>query len=510
MKGKNRLFIPPNGSTIDQLPGYREINKAIPLNGKAQTSMDSNEFEQQTSEDSHDLQSRMLSSGIPLSEERYPRGNLGDQRSPWKENRVKYTPSRNLVEGRTQFRPPVEARVNKIMQSYGNIWPQREPGCQRSPNEMWDEYRKEYKVRGGVEMTGKGEPWHTKEEEEEISPLMETELPNPQPNLGYPFSQAQEGGSDWRSTTSVAATTRTTNNGSTIDQLPGYREINKAIPLNGKAQTSMDSNEFEQQTSDDSHGLQSRMLSSGIPLSEERYPNMNSPEQMLQDGGHSLRLQPRTQKYDDFEEEKNSEDDKRYQNLPDQELTEEKIDEIYGDLKAKKRRILDFKNIIKDTDIGVVSHGKDRTTIVSHGLQSNMSGSEIPLSEERYPNMNSPERMLQDGGHSLRQQPRPQEYDDSEEVENSEDEKRYQNLPDQELTEEKNDEIYGDLKATKRRILDFKNIIKDTDIGGQSKDGQSYARKTREIWSKDTRRIPESIGDTDTMIQSRRFNTDRK
>ena len=32
---------------------------------------------------------------------------------------------------------------------------------------MWDEYRKEYKVRGGVEMTGKGEPWHTKEEEED-------------------------------------------------------------------------------------------------------------------------------------------------------------------------------------------------------------------------------------------------------------------------------------------------------------------------------------------------------
>ena len=29
------------------------------------------------------------------------------------------------------------------------------------------EYRKEYKVRGGVEMTGKGEPWHTKEEEED-------------------------------------------------------------------------------------------------------------------------------------------------------------------------------------------------------------------------------------------------------------------------------------------------------------------------------------------------------
>ena len=50
--------------------------------------------------------------------------------------------------------------------------------------------------------------------------------------------------------------------------------------------------------------------------------------------------------FDDSEEEEdNSEDEKRYreryQNLPDQELAEEKIDEIYGDLKAKKRRILD-------------------------------------------------------------------------------------------------------------------------------------------------------------------------
>ena len=39
--------------------------------------------------------------------------------------------------------------------------------------------------------------------------------------------------------------------------------------------------------------------------------------------------------------EEDFEDEKRYQNLPVQELTKEKIDEIYGDLEAKKRRILD-------------------------------------------------------------------------------------------------------------------------------------------------------------------------
>ena len=29
--------------------------------------------------------------------------------------------------------------------------------------------RKEYKVRGGFEMAGKGEPWHTKEREYEVA-----------------------------------------------------------------------------------------------------------------------------------------------------------------------------------------------------------------------------------------------------------------------------------------------------------------------------------------------------
>ena len=113
----------------------------------------------------------------------------------------------------------------------------------------------------------------------------------------------------------------------------------------GKVPTGMDSDEFEQHTSEVSHGLQSNMSSLGIPLSEERYPNMNSPKRLLQDERHSLRRQPRMQKYDVSEEEEDYEDEKRYQiryqNLPDQELTEERIDKIYGDLKAKKRRILD-------------------------------------------------------------------------------------------------------------------------------------------------------------------------
>ena len=110
------------------------------------------------------------------------------------------------------------------------------------------------------------------------------------------------------------------------------------------------------------------------------------------------------------------------------------------------------QNATKVSNTGVRSNGKDKTTEVSHGLQSRMSDSGIPLSEHMTD--------LQDERRSLGQQPRMQKYDDSEEEEeeNSEDEKRYQeryrNLPDQELTEERIDEIYGDLKAKKRRILD--------------------------------------------------------
>ena len=75
------------------------------------------------------------------------------------------------------------------------------------------------------------------------------------------------------------------------------------------------------------------------------------------------------------------------------------------------------RNAIKDSNTGVKSCGKDQTTKDSNGLQSRMLGSGIPLSEERYPSMNSPERMidLQDGGHYneiRRHQPRMDEEDE--------------------------------------------------------------------------------------------------
>ena len=63
---------------------------------------------------------------------------------------------------------------------------------------------------------------------------------------------------------------------------------------NSTNQTSIRSNEFKPQASEDSPELQSRMLGSGILLSEERYPSMNSPERGLQDGGYYVKL-PRHQ-----------------------------------------------------------------------------------------------------------------------------------------------------------------------------------------------------------------------
>ena len=134
------------------------------------------------------------------------------------------------------------------------------------------------------------------------------------------------------------------------DSRNAHRKTNKAITLNcedGKAQTSIDSNEFGQQTPEDE--LQSRKLGSGIPLLD-----IQSPERMLQDGGHYNELprnqpkmishQPEIKEYEDSEEE-DSEGDERYTNLHEQKLMEEQIDKMYGHLKAKKRRILD--NVLK-------------------------------------------------------------------------------------------------------------------------------------------------------------------
>ena len=147
-------------------------------------------------------------------------------------------------------------------------------------------------------------------------------------------------------------------------------ETNKV--LNGKAQTGMDSNEFGQQTSEDSHELQSRMLGSGIPMSQERYTSINSPERMLQDGGHYGKL-PRHQPRMEKEDSQDSEGDERYTNLHEQELKEEQIDKIYGDLKAKKRRILD--NVLKT----IPDHLQTRATRICDSLKGKNRSFILPV-----------------------------------------------------------------------------------------------------------------------------------
>ena len=75
------------------------------------------------------------------------------------------------------------------------------------------------------------------------------------------------------------------------------------------------------------------------------------------------------------------------------------------------------QNATKDSNTGVKSNGKDKTTKDSNELQSRMLGAGIPLSEERCPSMNSPEQMtdLQDVGHFYelpRHHPRMYEEDE--------------------------------------------------------------------------------------------------
>ena len=63
----------------------------------------------------------------------------------------------------------------------------------------------------------------------------------------------------------------------------------------------------------------------------------------MQDEGHYEKLarhKPRIEENEESEEE-DSEEDERHQSIPDPEHTEEEIDKIYKDLKAKKRRLLD-------------------------------------------------------------------------------------------------------------------------------------------------------------------------
>ena len=96
---------------------------------------------------------------------------------------------------------------------------------------------------------------------------------------------------------------------------------------------------WKNKTTKDSNGLQSRVMGSGIPLSEKRYPSMNSLEQTmdLQDGGHYYELakhQPRMY-----------EEDKRHQpiSIPvDGLYTPEQIEKFGDDdMRRKKCHILD-------------------------------------------------------------------------------------------------------------------------------------------------------------------------
>ena len=68
------------------------------------------------------------------------------------------------------------------------------------------------------------------------------------------------------------------------------------------------------------------------------------------------------------------------------------------------------QNATKDSNTSVTSNGKDR---VSKGQQSRIMGAGIPLSEEIYSSVHSPEQMtsLQDGGHVPRHQARMDEED---------------------------------------------------------------------------------------------------
>ena len=60
------------------------------------------------------------------------------------------------------------------------------------------------------------------------------------------------------------------------------------------------------------------------------------------------------------------------------------------------------QNATKDSNTSVKSNGNNKITKDSNGLQSRIVDAGIPLSEERYPSMNSAEQMLQDGGHLAR------------------------------------------------------------------------------------------------------------
>ena len=99
----------------------------------------------------------------------------------------------------------------------------------------------------------------------------------------------------------------------------------------------------------------------------------------------------------------------------------------------------------KDSNTGVKSNGKDKTTKVSNGQQQTIMDAGIPLSEERYPSMNSSEQMLQDGGHLPRHPPRM--YEENEQHQPMSD-------PVDGLYSSEQIEKFGDMTKKKCHILD--------------------------------------------------------
>ena len=102
------------------------------------------------------------------------------------------------------------------------------------------------------------------------------------------------------------------------------------------------------------------------------------------------------------------------------------------------------QNATKDSNTSVKSNGKDKTTIDSNGQQQRIMDVGIPLSEDRYPSMTSPERMLQDGGHLPRHYPRMDKEDDEPRI----------SLVDGLYTREEIEKLGDDMTRKKCHILD--------------------------------------------------------
>ena len=102
------------------------------------------------------------------------------------------------------------------------------------------------------------------------------------------------------------------------------------------------------------------------------------------------------------------------------------------------------QNATKDSNSGEKSNGKDKTTKNSNGQNPRIMGAEIPLSEKTYSSMNSPEQMLQYGGHLPRHHTRMDEEEDEPRI----------NPVDGLYTREEIEQLGEDMRRKKCHILD--------------------------------------------------------